>query len=260
MHRQSHPLGRLPVSLALMVAFSGCPKAPEQLAADSKGLYAQVQQAQSTRLAAIHDVDVEGQIVDPSGRSRRFRYAMQRPAFTAGEFLGPDGARLQAFVFDGKDLVIIDDASKMVDRQDLSIHEPQMLSTLRQVFSRFVCEGWRAPLLVPYDVTAVRNGDHVVVSSGGAQSSVAAQRLVLKESGAFVSKLTFGNDGAVLTDTVVQETATDKASGLEFPIRWSLLEGGAKATVTLSAWRVNQGVPPARFDAQTPAGYTEVFR
>lgn len=246
-------------ALAATLLLTACPKseAPAATPADSSALYAQAQAALNARLGAIHDVDVEGQIVDPSGQTLRFRYAMQQPAFTAGELLGPDGVRARAFIFDGKHLAMVDDASKTVARQDLSVDEQNMLLTLHQVFSPFVCEGWRPPLLKPHGVIAVAEGDQVVLTVPVGVGGVKHQRVVLGPKGAFLSKQTMADDGAVLAETVVLDSATDDKTGLSFPIRWSLLEGGAKATVTLSGWKVNAGVPAARFDTATPSGYTE---
>ena len=40
-------------------------------------------------------------------------------------------------------------------------------------------------------------------------------------------------------------------------MKWSMMEGGEKGTVALSAWKVNAGIAAPRFDTQTPSGYTE---
>jgi len=256
---RSGRLSHCVVALALAVVpvvTAGCPK-PDAPAADGAARYAQVQEALNKRVAAIHDVAVEGQIVDPTGQTLRFRYAMQQPSFTAGELLAPDGSRARAFIFDGKHLAIVDDGTRTVVRQDLSVNEEQMLLTLHQVFSPFVCEGWRPPLLKPTGVTATPDGDKVVLTVPVGEGGVKEQRVVLEGSGVFVSRQTIGDDGAVLMETTVLENATDAGTGLAFPVKWSMKEGGSRGTVSLSAWKVNAGVDAARFDTAAPAGYTE---
>lgn len=248
-----------------MGLLAACPKGPAAAEAptpaESAALYAQTQEALNKRLAAIHDVDVDGVITDAAGQTLRFRYAMQQPSFTAGELLGPDGTRARAFIFDGKHLAIVDDTTKTVVRQDLSQNEEQMLLTLHQVFSPFVCEGWRPPLLKPTGVTAVvdgaGDGNTIALTVAVGEAGVKHQRVVLGKGGAFVAKQTVADDGRVLSETTVLESATDAATGLSFPVKWSMLDGGDKGTVALSAWKVNAGVPAARFDTRTPAGYTE---
>jgi outer membrane lipoprotein-sorting protein len=246
------------LALAPVIVATGCPKSePAATATDGAARYAQVQEALNKRVAAIHDVAVEGQIVDPTGQTLRFRYAMQQPSFTAGELLAPDGSRARAFVFDGKHLAIVDDGTRTVVRQDLSTNEEQMLLTLHQVFSPFVCEGWRPPLLKPTGVTTTADGERVVLTVPVGEGGVKEQRVVLEGSGAFVSRQTIGDDGAVLMETTVLENATDAGTGLVFPVKWTMKEGGSQGTVSLGAWKVNAGVDAARFDTRAPAGYTE---
>lgn len=246
------------LAITLVVVMTGCPKSETAATAtDGAARYAQVQEALNKRVAAIHDIAVEGQIVDPNGQTLRFRYAMQQPSFTAGELLAPDGSRTRAFVFDGKHLAIVDDGTRTVVRQDLSTNEEQMLLTLHQVFSPFVCEGWRPPLLKATGVRAMVDGDRVVLTVSVGEGGVKESRVVLDGSGAFMSRQTIGDDGAVLMETTVLESATDKGTGLVFPVKWSMKEGGSQGTITLSTWQVNAGVDVARFDTRAPAGYTE---
>jgi outer membrane lipoprotein-sorting protein len=262
MSRVTFPARRLAVALALCVVVApafgaGCPKSEPASAAHSDDRYAKVQQALNARVAAIHDVAVEGSIADPTGQTLRFRYAMQQPSFMAGELLAPDGSRARAFIFDGKHLAIVDDGTRTIVRQDLSTNEEQMLLTLHQVFSPFVCEGWRPPLLKPTGVTTTADGDTVVLTVPVGEGGVKEQRVVLRSSGAFVSRQTIGDDGAVLMETTVLEDATDTGTGLAFPVKWAMKEGASRGTVTLSSWQVNAGVDAARFDTRAPAGYTE---
>ena len=88
-------------------------------------------------------------MVAADGETLRYRYAMQQPAFAAVETFDAAGTRERAFIFDGKVLASIDDVAKTITRTDLSTNEEQLLLTLHQVFSPFVIEGWRPPLLRP---------------------------------------------------------------------------------------------------------------
>lgn len=260
MFRVTSSARRLALALVVIAvpAFgTGCPKSEPTTAADGPARYAQVQEALNKRVAAIHDVAVEGSIADATGQTLRFRYAMQQPSFMAGELLAPDGSRARAFIFDGKHLAIVDDGSRSVVRQDLSVNEEQMLLTLHQVFSPFVCEGWRPPLLKPTGVTATPDGDTLVLAVPVGEGGVKEQRVVLEGAGVFVSRQTIGDDGAVLMETTVLENATDTGTGLVFPVKWAMKEGASRGTVSLSAWQVNAGVDAARFDTKSPTGYTE---
>jgi len=239
------------------VATMGCTKNDVPAVHDGAARFAKVQEALNRRVASIHDIAVEGQIVDPAGQTLRFRYAMQQPSFTVGELLAPDGSRVRAFIFDGRHLAVVDDVTRTVMRQDLSLNEEQMLLTLHQVFSPFVCEGWRPPMLKPSGVTATPDGDRVVLTVPVGEGGVKEQRVVLEASGAFVSRQTIGDDDAVLVETTVLENATDPGTGLIFPVKWRMKEGESRGTISLGAWKVNAGVDATRFDTRTPAGYTE---
>jgi hypothetical protein len=241
---------------ALAVVASSCERASGPPVHDAEA-YAKLQASLNARVGAIHDVAVEGSIVDDAGQTLGFRYAMQQPRFMAGELLDKEGRRLRAFLFDGKHLAIVDDAQKTTVRHDLSVSEETMLLTLHQVFSPFVCEGWRPPLLKVSGVTAIPDGERLTVTVPVGEGGVKEQRLVLGRSGAFVSRQSIGDDGTVLTSTTVLDSATDAGTGLIFPIKWAMQEGESRGTITLSRWHINAGVDAARFATTTPVGYSE---
>ncbi len=247
---------RVAAVMAIVLATSSCERSSGPPVHDDEA-YAKLQASLNARTGAIHDIAVEGSIVDDTGQALGFRYAMQQPRFMAGELLGPDGRRLRAVNFDGTHLAIVDDASKTTVRKDLSVNEETMLFTLHQVFSPFVCEGWRPPLLKSTGVTAIPDGERLTIIVPVGEGGVKEQRLVMSKSGAFVSRQTLGDDGAVLASTTVLENATDPATGLVVPTKWAMLEGGSLGTITLSRWHINAGVDAARFITTTPAGYSE---
>ena len=179
---------------ASVLVLAACPRAAEATT-EGPAVFAAVQGALNKRLEIIHDVAVEGSIKDPAGTTLGFRYAMQQPAFSVGELLGPDGAPMRTFVFDGSQLVVIDHATRTLLRQDLSHDEEQMLLTLHQVFAPFVCEGWRPPLLKATGTLASRTGDVVTLTVPVGEGGVKHQVVHVKPDGSFIDKADFSREG-----------------------------------------------------------------
>ena len=210
------------------------------------------------RLAAVRDYSLEGLVEEEATRQQlRFRYAMQQPSFSSGELFDAAGARARAFVFDGKVLAIVDDGTKTVTRRDLSGNEEQMLLALHEIFSQFVCEGWRPPLIKPQGTLGVVEGDRWVLTVPIVDEVLHSQRLVLRKDGAFVKKELLDDRGVAAATTAVVEEWIDPETGLAFPRVWSHTERGATQRVTLTSMAVNAGVDAARFSTATPAGYAD---
>ena len=254
------------VMLAI-TALAGCPQndtkgegtpEPGTPSKTPSALLQDVTHALDTRAAAIIDYDVEGTIDDGATQKLRFRYAMKQPAFSAGELLSADGTRLRAFIFDGTDLAIVDDGTKTLIRKRLATDEEALLLTLHEIFSPFVCEGWRPPLIKPTGTVATANDDgsvELVVPVDG--EGLKEQALHLGRDGSFLGKELRATDGSVVASVAVLKSAKDATTGLSFPVVWEAMERGTKGTVTLSSYKVNVGVPAARFETTVPAGYTE---
>ncbi len=212
--------------------------------------------AWNQRLGAVRDFAVEGEVSDVSSKQKlRFRYAMQQPTFSAGELLDGSGARTRAFVFDGKVLAIIDDSTKTVIRQEAA-EEEQMLLALHEIFSQFVCEGWRPPLIKPQGSTGMRDGDQLVLTVPIVDDKLQSQRLTLNADGSFVKKEILDKNGTVVANTTVLDTFVDAATRLSFPKSWSHSEGGSTQTLTLTKTAVNQGVDADRFSTAVPTGFS----
>jgi hypothetical protein len=211
------------------------------------------------RLAPVRAYDVDGEVVDKgTGQKLRFRYAMKQPSFSSAELLdATTGARLRAFVFDGKNLAIVDDATKTVVRQDLSTNPEQMLVTLHEIFSEFVCEGWRPPLVKPQGVLGAAEGDTWTLTIPIVDEVLNSQRLVVRTDGSFVKKELVDDRGIVVASTTVLQEWKDPSTGLTFPSRWAHTERGATQEVTLTSTKVNVDVDAARFQTATPAGYAD---
>ncbi len=211
------------------------------------------------RLAPVRDYAVEGEVVDKAtGQKLRFRYATKEPDASAGElFDAATGARKVAFVFDGKMLAAIDDAEKTVVRQQASTNPEQMLVMLHQIFSQFVCEGWRPPLVKSEGVLGAVEGDTWTLTIPIVDEVLNSQRLVIRTDGSFVKKELLDDRGIVVAATTVLEDWKDPATGLVFPKRWAHTERGATQELTLTSIAVNAGVDAARFSTASPAGYAD---
>lgn len=248
--------------VAVVVAgLSGCPKKDEDAApavVDDAAIVQDALAGQNTRLSAVRDYALEGEVTDvDSKQTLRFRYAMQQPRYSVGELLDASGNRSRAFVFDGRLLAIVDDATKTVSRQDLSSDEQQMLFALHEIFSQFVCEGWRPPLVKPQGTTGTRAGNTIVLAVPIVDEQLALQRLTLRDDGAFVKKELIDKHGQVVTSTTVLEDVVDDGTKLAFPKRWRHTENGSTQEVTLTKVAINAGVDPTRFSTATPAGFTD---
>ncbi len=257
---------RLLLSSALVAAsccfFVACPKGDGTTsptsAASSADIFAKVQQQLGARLQAVHDFELAATMVAADGETLRYRYAMQQPAFAAVETFDAAGTRERAFIFDGKVLASIDDVAKTITRTDLSTNEEQLLLTLHQVFSPFVIEGWRPPLLRPTGTQAAVVGDTVELSVPINSAGLLRSVVTLDRSGAFVGKKTVADGEVVVAGATVTKSETDAATGLRFPTAWQQLEGGTVAlTTTVTSWSVNQGIAAPRFSTAVPTGFVE---
>ena len=261
------PVMRLASAFAVVASglvFSACPSSDTAaadagvVAAANDGALLKVQAQLAKRLEAVHDYDVEGTVAATDGQHLRFRYAMQQPTFMAGEFLNDAGARTRAFVFDGKVLAVVDDVTKTVARHDLSANEEQLLLTLHETFSSFVCEGWRPPLLRPTTTNATVVGDTVEltvpINAAGLQRSV----VVVDTNGAFVGKRSVADGEVIVASVTVTKSEVDAGTKLKFPTVWEQLAGGQRAITTLTSWKVNSGIAAERFSTAIPAGYAAV--
>jgi hypothetical protein len=211
------------------------------------------------RLTPVRDYAVEGEVFDRTSKQRlRFRYAMKQPGSSAGELIDPaTGTRQRAFVFDGATLAIVDDATKTVTRRDLSSQPEQMLVSLHQIFSQFVCEGWRPPLVKAEGALGVADRGTWTLTIPIVDEVLNSQRLILRTDGSFVKKELVDDRGVVVASTTVIEDWKDPGTGVVFPKSWTHTERGSTQQVTLTAMAVNAGVDLARFSTAVPAGYAD---
>jgi outer membrane lipoprotein-sorting protein len=250
----------LVTAVGLTVAGCSCePPPPPAATAIDDVIVTKALDVLGKRLTPVRDVAVEGEVVDRgSGQRLRFRYAMQQPGALSAELVDPASAtRLRAFVFDGNTLSIVDDTTKTVARQDLKANPEQMLLTLHEIFSQFVCEGWRPPLVKPQGVLGAAAGDTWTLTIPIVDEVLNSQRLVLRTDGSFVKKELVDDRGAIVAATTVLEDWKDPSTGIVFPRRWSHTERGSTQEVTLTAMVVNGGVDASRFSTSTPPGYGE---
>jgi outer membrane lipoprotein-sorting protein len=251
------------VSSALFFVGCSCEPPPppkEGPAAADDVIVAKALDVLGKRLTPVRDFAVEGEVVDRgTGQKLRFRTAMKQPSSWAAELVDPaSSTRLRAFVFDGKTLAIVDDSTKTVVRQDLSTNPEQMLVTLHEIFSQFVCEGWRPALVKPQGALGAANADATwTLTIPIVDEVLNSQRLVVRTDGSFVKKELVDDHGAVVASTTVLEDWKDPSTGLSFPVRWTHTERGSMQEVTLTAKAVNVDVDAARFQTATPPGYAD---
>ena len=237
----------------------GCSGKPQSEREDPAVLTAALGAIQH-RMAQVRDYELEGSVEDvASGQTLRFRYAMQQPQLAAATIVGA-----RSFVFDGKVLAVFDEADKSAVRRDLSGNEQTLLLTLHEIFSQFVCEGWRPPLLKPQGTRAFvstdKDGDRWQLRVPIEDAKLAENRIVLRAPGGdFVSREVVDKAGAVVFSTRVLEEYLDPATGLRFPRAWEVSSpaGGGTQRVRLEKITVNGGIAAERFRTEIPAGFTE---
>ncbi len=233
---------RFAAALAALAALAGChTHAP---GVDPKA----VTSALDRRFAAITDFSLEG-TAEQGSEKLPYAYAMKQPTFVRAA-IGP-----MTITFDGKALLVLDGDKKTAQRQDLGAYpEAQRLLVLHQAFSRFVCEGWRPPLLRPSGFSVAADGaDRWVVTVPIEDARLKEQRLVLKAPGAeLVEKTIVDKAGKVVARTSVVEELKDEKTGLVFPKDWK----SDDVHIHVDKAVVNGGLAAELFKTDVPAGYS----
>ena len=239
--------------LVSILVISACARAPT-LSADDEGIDAV--EAVAARPAPVRDYALAGEVTSPTGDVVHFTVDMKQPRSMKAVLV----EQQKTVVFDGKTLTLIDDRAKTVVAQDLAaLPETGQLALLHAIFSPFLCEGWRAPLLRAGKQQVARG-----VFAGEPRwtfdipiddDTLSKDRLTLRAPKAdFVSRETLDKAGTVVAATRVTEEHTDAATGLSFPKRWERTDATGTTRYALTRIAINQGIEVARFDARAPAG------
>jgi hypothetical protein len=234
-------------ALALVAVVAACTPQPKTVDNKAKA----VTSALDKRFGAITDFSLAG-TAEQGSEKLPFSYEMKQPQFVRAS-VGTDSV-----VFDGKALLVLDDAAKTAQREDLStVSEEERLMMLHQAFSRFTCEGWRPPLLRPSGFSVAEANATWVITVPIDDAELKEQRLVLKEPGAeFVEKSIVNKAGASVTSTKVTAELVDPATKMTFPKAWeSKGPDGSILKMTVDTARVNAGAPASRFVTDVPSGY-----
>ena len=207
--------------------------------------------ALNKRTDAIVNFSFDG-TAEQGAEKLALRYQMKQPTF-ARATIGSS-----AFVYDGSALLAIDDDKKTYARQDLAgADDTAKLMLVYQTFSRFICEGWRPPLLRPTGFTVQTEGDRWIVTVPIADDTLKEQRLVLRSPGAdFLEKTIVDKAGHTVMSTKVTEEIN--AAGMAFPKAWETVSPDGPRKIHLDHVAVNAGVSVDAFKTAAPAGYAPV--
>jgi hypothetical protein len=121
-----------------------------------------------------------------------------------------------------------------------------------QGFARFVCEGWRPPLLRPQHFSVAAENGKWIVTVPIDDDTLKEQRIVLKAPGGeFVEKSIVDKSGKAVTSTTVTAELTDPATKLVFPAAWRTTSpDGSALEIHVDKALVNAGIPAARFSTE----------
>jgi outer membrane lipoprotein-sorting protein len=231
----------------VVVAIAAC--TPQQKTVDAKSKA--VTAALDKRFGAVTDFSIAG-TAEQGSEKLPFTYEMKQPQFVRAS-IGNDSV-----VFDGKAMLVLDDAAKTAQKEDLSsVSEEERLMMLHQAFARFTCEGWRPPLLRPTGFAVVDDGAKWIITVPIDDAELKEQRLVLKEPGAeFVERSIVNKAGVAVTSTKVTAELVDPATKMTFPKSWeSTGPDGSILKMSIDTAKVNAGVAASRFVTDVPTGY-----
>lgn len=244
-------------SLLLLALCAGCKSnAP---VADSGALLAQVKQRFHERDQKLASYQVRGQ-VNEADQEARYTFRFRAPSRMRGELTAP---RPRTVSFDGKLLSDLDPAQKVLTRIDVSGSKESAALLLNQVFSSFISEGYRTPLLMSAGVSAemathekAREAVKVSQTAKGPDGDVTVAYLMRWPSMDFLGKTVTSTGGVVRVQ--VDEEHCEEKFGLCVPKALSQWNGDTRtATTVMSDIAINSALPADDFSLALPEGFTE---
>lgn len=199
---------------------------------------------------------------DADAPTQAYRLQMRSPGYFRIELPADDAFT----VFDGKQILAVDNRRKTYQRIALDPTDKNLATLPYGVLNAFLVEGWHAPLLV-VAATDLRGR---IETAGGNPLFVLERPLQDAEldrvefwfrlpRADFVKKRFVQKSGQALKTVEVDSEHLDPRTGYSFAKSWRTLDG-AGAVVgfnRLTEIAINSGVAMSAFAATIPAGYTE---
>nr|WP_153865493.1 MULTISPECIES: hypothetical protein [Myxococcaceae] len=139
--------------LLILVVAPGCERGGSGSAADAARLLRQVEQGLGERDARLRTFRFEGTVQEEGEAPLPFRFAYRAPARMRGSLGGSSPC---TFAYDGEHLYEQRDAERRLTTFTLALPPPERTAFLTEVFSPFLPEGFRVPLLPRTGVSAER--------------------------------------------------------------------------------------------------------
>lgn len=241
---------RSPLLPPLLLLLAGCRRGEE-----ASALLTEARQRLAAREGLLTSYVLEGTGHEGT-QTMAFQFAYRAP----NKMLGVLGAPApRAWAWDGEHLVERDDtAHKLLTYQDTLTPE-QRAQVLTQLFSPFVPEGFRAPLLPGQGVSAhraphPRGPEAVELTVRPPGTDVQVVYVLRWPSMDFLGKRVHSGEGD--SELKVEEEQCDKALALCVPRRLTQWEGGQPVAETrLSRVELNPPLPADTFALPAPGGY-----
>ncbi len=136
-------------------ALLGCSRGAEAIAESDTALLSQVKSGLVDRDRVLFAFHLDGRVLE-AGREARFSFDYRAPQRMLGRVRSAEGRSL---AFDGERLYQLESPLKRLTRTRLELKPAQLAGLLAQLFSPFVPEGFRAPLL-PRDRVVAHRVEH----------------------------------------------------------------------------------------------------
>jgi outer membrane lipoprotein-sorting protein len=259
--RLASPLVLVAALAALGTLGAGCSR--EKTAEGDKLALSDAVTAIAERTKKVRDYRYRGvatNLAGPGG-AMKFTYQLKQPQMLRADLEDIN----TTFLFDGKQLAVIDGGQKKVLKQDLSKKdEVTIVTTLHQMFGDYVCEGWKPPLLrtkkgeTAGKVEKREDGAfYWVLSTALDDADLKEVRYTLRAPHAdFVKKEWVRKDGSIFAYTEVKEEHRDERTKLSFPLAWEHKDARRHYRVAVSDIELNKGLTPEPFEIKVPEGFS----
>jgi hypothetical protein len=241
---------RLLPLLCLLLLSTGCRRAE-----DASALLPGVRQRLATRDGKLTSYVLEG-TASEGGQTMDFQFAYRAPLKMRGTLGAPVS---RAWAWDGERLVERDDGGRAFYTYQDTLTPERRMGVLTQLFSPFVPEGFRAPLLPSQGVTArrvahPRGPEAVELTVRPADSDVEVTYVLRWPSLDFLGKRLRSGDSR--SELRVEEEQCEPGLELCVPRRLTQWAGNQQVAHTqLTRVELNPPLPAETFTLTAPRGY-----